>query len=231
MQERYIRNLGPLTEEECLLLRQRRVFLAGCGGLGGYLLEHLLRAGVGAITVCDGDTIVPSNLNRQLLADMESLGRSKTEAACARAALVNPEAAVEARPVFLTADNALGLIAGHDLALDALDSPAARRILASACCQAGIPLVHGAIRGWYAQAAVILPDSGMMEQLYPADAPAAPDQGSLSPTVGLCAAIQAGEAVKLLCGRPSPLAGRLLWVDLVEQEYQVVSFCPEGPPR
>lgn len=231
MQERYIRNLGPLTEEECLLLRQRRVFLAGCGGLGGYLLEHLLRAGVGAITVCDGDTIVPSNLNRQLLADMESLGRSKTEAACARAALVNPEAAVEARPVFLTADNALGLIAGHDLALDALDSPAARRILASACRQAGIPLVHGAIRGWYAQAAVILPDSGMMEQLYPADAPAAPDQGSLSPTVGLCAAIQAGEAVKLLCGRLSPLAGRLLWVDLVEQEYQVVSFCPEGPPR
>lgn len=231
MQERYIRNLGPLTEEECLLLRQQRVFLAGCGGLGGYLLEHLLRAGVGAITVCDGDTIVPSNLNRQLLADMESLGRSKTEAACARAALVNPEAAVEARPVFLTADNALGLIAGHDLALDALDSPAARRILASACRQAGIPLVHGAIRGWYAQAAVILPDSGMMEQLYPADAPAAPDQGSLSPTVGLCAAIQAGEAVKLLCGRPSPLAGRLLWVDLVEQEYQVVSFCPEGPPR
>ena len=231
MQERYIRNLGPLTEEECLLLRQRRVFLAGCGGLGGYLLEHLLRAGVGAITVCDGDTTVPSNLNRQLLADMESLGRSKTEAACARAALVNPEAAVEARPVFLTADNALGLIAGHDLALDALDSPAARRILASACRQAGIPLVHGAIRGWYAQAAVILPDSGMMEQLYPADAPAAPDQGSLSPTVGLCAAIQAGEAVKLLCGRPSPLAGRLLWVDLVEQEYQVVSFCPEGPPR
>lgn len=231
MQERYIRNLGPLTEEECLLLRQRRVFLAGCGGLGGYLLEHLLRAGVGAITVCDGDTIVPSNLNRQLLADMESLGRSKTEAACARAALVNPEAAVEARPVFLTADNALGLIAGHDLALDALDSPAARRILASACRQAGIPLVHGAIRGWYAQAAVILPDSGMMEQLYPADAPAAPDQGSLSPTVGLCAAIQAGEAVKLLCGRPSPLAGRLLWVDLVEQEYQVVSFCPEGPPK
>lgn len=231
MQERYIRNLGPLTEEECLLLRQRRVFLAGCGGLGGYLLEHLLRAGVGAITVCDGDTIVPSNLNRQLLADMESLGRSKTEAACARAALVNPEAAVEARPVFLTADNALGLIAGHDLALDALDSPAARRILASACRQAGIPLVHGAIRGWYAQAAVILPDSGMMEQLYPADASAAPDQGSLSPTVGLCAAIQAGEAVKLLCGRPSPLAGRLLWVDLVEQEYQVVSFCPEGPPR
>ena len=145
MQERYIRNLGPLTEEECLLLRQRRVFLAGCGGLGGYLLEHLLRAGVGAITVCDGDTIVPSNLNRQLLADMESLGRSKTEAACARAALVNPEPPWKRAPYFLRrimpwAHRRPRPGPGR------LDSPAARRILASACRQAGIPLVHGAIR-------------------------------------------------------------------------------------
>ena len=133
MQERYIRNLGPLTEKECLLLRKRRVFLAGCGGLGGYLLEHLLRAGVGKITVCDGDRFVPSNLNRQLLADETSLGRSKAETACTRAARVNPEVMVEAFPFFLTAENASEQIAGHDLALDALDSPAARRILARAC--------------------------------------------------------------------------------------------------
>ena len=222
MQERYIRNLGPLTEAECLRLRQGLVFLAGCGGLGGYLLEHLLRAGVGQITVCDGDVFSPSNLNRQLLADGESLHRSKAEAARSRAALVNPEVAVEVRPVFLTAENADGLLAGHDLALDALDGPAARRVLAGACSRAGIPLVHGAIRGWYAQAAVVLPESGLMERLYPADTPAHADQGSLSPTAGLCAAVQAGEALKLLCGRPSPLAGRLLWMDLLEQEYQTV---------
>ena len=222
MQERYIRNLGPLTQEECLRLRESRVFLAGCGGLGGYLLEHLLRAGVGTITVCDGDTFAPSNLNRQFLADAASLGQSKAEAARARAALVNPEVTVEAFPYFLTADNAPELLAGHNLALDALDSPAARRILAGACRQANIPLVHGAIRGWYAQAAVILPESGLMEQLYPADTPAHADQGSLSPTAGLCAAVQAAEAIKLLCGRSSPLAGRLLWMDLLEQEYQVL---------
>lgn len=221
MQERYLRNLGPLTEEDCLRLRESRVFLAGCGGLGGYLLEHLLRVGVGRITVCDGDVFTPSNLNRQLLADESSLGRSKAEAARTRAALVAPEAEVQALPLYLTADNAPGLIAGHDLVLDALDSPAARRILAGACRQAGIPLVHGAIQGWYAQAAVMAPDSGMMERLYPANAPAAQEPGALSPTAGLCAAVQAGEAIKLLCGRPSPLAGRLLWMDLLEQEYQL----------
>ena len=183
----------------------------------------MVRAGVGAVTVCDGDRFTPSNLNRQLLADAASLGRSKAEAARMRAALVNPEVAVKALPVFLTGDNASRLIAGHHLVLDALDSPAARRVLAGACRQAGIPLVHGAIQGWYAQAAVIAPDSGMMERLYPQDAPAQPDQGSLAPTAGLCAAVQAGEAIKLLCGRPSPLAGRLLWMDLLEQEYQLFS--------
>lgn len=222
MQERYARNLGPLTEQDCLLLQKGRVFLAGCGGLGGYLLEHLLRAGVGTVTVCDGDRFEPSNLNRQLLADGASLGRSKAECACERAALVNPQVTVKAVSTFLTAENADRLIAGHDLALDALDSPSARRILAKACRQAGIPLVHGAIQGWHAQAAVIPPESDLMERLYPADAPAQPEQGNLSPTAGLCAAVQAGEAIRLLCGRSSPLAGKLLWMDLLEQEYQVL---------
>lgn len=221
MQECYARNLGPLTEQDCLLLQKGRVFLAGCGGLGGYLLEHLLRVGVGTVTVCDGDRFVASNLNRQLLADTANLGRSKAECACERASLVNPQVTVKAVPTFLTAENADRLIAGHHLALDALDSPSARRILAKACRQAGIPLIHGAIQGWYAQASVILPESDLMERLYPADAPAHPDQGNLSPTAGLCAAVQAGEAIRFLCGRASPLAGKLLWMDLLEQEYRV----------
>ncbi len=222
MQERYARNLGPLTEQECLLLQKGRVFLAGCGGLGGYLLEHLLRTGVGTVTVCDGDRFAPSNLNRQLLADGASLGRSKAECAWERAALVNPQVTVKAVPTFLTEENARSLIAGHHLALDALDSPSARRILANACRQAGIPLIHGAIQGWYAQAAVIPPESDLMERLYLSDAPAHPEQGNLSPTAGLCAAVQAGEAIRLLCGRASPLAGKLLWMDMLEQEYQVL---------
>ena len=145
-------------------------------------------------------------------------------AARARASLVNPEVTVQACSVFLTADNAGRLIAGHHLVLDALDSPAARRILAGACREAGIPLVHGAIQGWYAQAAVMLPDSGMMERLYPADTPGQADPGSLSPTAGLCAAVQATEAIKLLCGRASSLTGQLLWMDLLEQEYQLLPF-------
>ena len=166
MQERYIRNLGPLTEEECLLLRQRRVFLAGCGGLGGYLLEHLLRAGVGAITVCDGDTIVPSNLNRQLLCTQPLLGSLKAEAAAARIRSIHPEITVKAIADFFTQENADDLLTGCDLVMDGLDNPRSRLILETHCESLGVPIVHGAIRGWNAQVAVCPPGSGLLHRLY-----------------------------------------------------------------
>ena len=67
MDERYVRNLGALSERECNLLRTKTVFVAGCGGLGGYLIEMLLRLGVGTIRAADGDAFEASNLNRQLL--------------------------------------------------------------------------------------------------------------------------------------------------------------------
>ena len=86
MEERYIRNLGALTEQECARLRTKTVFVAGCGGLGGYLIEMLLRLGVGAIRAADGDVFEASNLNRQLLSSTRNLGRSKAAAAANRAA-------------------------------------------------------------------------------------------------------------------------------------------------
>ena len=91
MEERYIRNLGALTEEECAVLRGKTVFVAGCGGLGGYLIEMLLRLGVGEIRAADGDAFEASNLNRQLLSSPSALGQSKAEAAAMRAELVNPD--------------------------------------------------------------------------------------------------------------------------------------------
>ena len=137
MEERYIRNLGALTEEECALLRTKTVFVAGCGGLGGYLIEMLLRLGVGAIRAADGDAFEASNLNRQLLSSPQALGHSKAEAAAARAAQVNPEVRFEAIPAFVTEENAARLIRGCDAVLGALDNIGARRTLARACAKAG----------------------------------------------------------------------------------------------
>ena len=142
MDERYIRNLGALTEKECALLRTKTVFVAGCGGLGGYLIEMLLRLGVGTIRAADGDSFEASNLNRQLLSSPSALGRAKAEAAVARAALVNPDVRFVPIPEFVTEENAAELIRGSDAVLDALDNIGARRILARSCAKENIPLIH-----------------------------------------------------------------------------------------
>ena len=145
MEERYIRNLGALTEQECAQLRTKTVFVAGCGGLGGYLIEMLLRLGVGTIRAADGDVFEASNLNRQLLSLPAALGQSKVEAAAKRAAEVNPDVRFVPIPEFVTEENAAELIRGSDAVLDALDNIQARRILARACAEEGIPMIHGAI--------------------------------------------------------------------------------------
>ena len=95
MEERYIRNLGALTEEDCAVLRGKTVFVAGCGGLGGYLIEMLLRLGVGEIRAADGDVFEASNLNRQLLATRKTVGQYKVDAAEERILEINPN-----HPVF-----------------------------------------------------------------------------------------------------------------------------------
>ena len=165
MEERYIRNLGALTEAECALLREKTVLVAGCGGLGGYLIEMLLRLGLGEIRAADGDRFEASNLNRQLLSAPALLGKSKAEAAAERAAAVNPDVRFVAVPEFVTEANVQALIRGCDAVLDALDNIASRRMLAKACRDARIPMIHGAICGWTAQAAIVLPGDGLMETI------------------------------------------------------------------
>ena len=220
MEERYIRNLGALTEKECARLRTKTVFVAGCGGLGGYLIEMLLRLGVGTIRAADGDVFEASNLNRQLLSSPSSLGQPKAEAAAARATLVNPDVRFEAIPEFVTEENAGRLIRGCDAVLDALDNIPARKALASACADAGSPNIYGAIRGWAAQAAVSMPGDGLIERLYPESAAIA-DKSVLSFTPALCASMQAALCTKLLCGRPVE-TGRLYFFDLLAMEAEEI---------
>ena len=218
MEERYIRILGALTERECALLRTKTVFVAGCGGLGGYLIEMLLRLGVGTIRAADGDRFEASNLNRQLLSAPSALGQAKAEAAAARAALVNPEVRFVPIPEFVTEENAARLIRGCDAVLDALDNIGSRRVLARACAQENIPLIHGAICGWSAQAAVILPGDDLFDRIYP-EGVGLSSKASLSFTPPFCAALQAALCTRLLTGRP--LESRRLYVaDLLDMEME-----------
>ena len=133
MDGRYARNIPALTKSECEALRQKRILVVGCGGLGGHMIDQLARIGVGFLRVVDGDVFEASNLNRQLLSAVPLLGVSKVKAAADHIARVNPDVTVEVVQTFLTEGNAAEILAGCEIVMDALDNIPSRRILAAAC--------------------------------------------------------------------------------------------------
>ena len=207
MEERYIRNIPAVSEEEMNLLKKSRVLVLGCGGLGGYVIEYLVRIGVGALTCVDGDVFCESNLNRQLLSSVENLGKSKAMAAKERAAEINPEVTVDSVPEYITEENADALMQGADLVIDALDNVEARFIMEDAAQRAGIPVIHGAIEGWSAQCMIVPPGSGLLHSLY-VDKNGEFSKTSLPMTAAFCAAMECALAVKVLCKRDTE-AGKL----------------------
>ena len=222
MEARYARNIPALTEAECGLLRQKKVLVVGCGGLGGHILDQLARIGIGSIRAVDGDVFEETNLNRQLLSSLPLLGVSKTKSAAEHISRVNPDVTVEAAETFLTESNAMELIADCDVVLDALDNMQSRKILASACEKAGIPYVYGAISGWVAQAAVSMPGDHLIDTLYP-EGTVLRDKSVLSFTPALCASLQVSLCVKLLTGRAVE-TGRVYYFDLLNLEFETIPF-------
>lgn len=223
MDARYSKNLGALTAGEMTALQTKRVCVVGCGGLGCYVVEELARIGVGAITVADGDVFEETNLNRQLYSSPAVLGKNKAEAAAERVAAINPDVSVRAVAEDLSPENAADILSGCDLAVDALDSGSARKILAEACAGLGLALVHGAISGWRAQVSVLPPGSDAFDFFYP-DSAAPATAASLSFTPAVCASLEAAEAVKILLGKGCALKGKLLMIDLLTQEYNTLTL-------
>ena len=222
--KRFERNFPALTAQEQQTLSEKHVLILGCGGLGGYLCEYMTRLGVGHITAVDPDCFEKSNLNRQLLSREETLGCSKALTAQQRALSINPAIRFEAAQTAFNAETAQRLLEGVDLVLDGLDSAADRLLMEDACAKAGVKIVHGAVHGWLAQAAVVLPGSGMLHRLYGAAAAGDGDKACLVFAPAYCAAVQAAEAAKLLVGRESALEGRLLMTDLLNMDTNIIAL-------
>jgi molybdopterin/thiamine biosynthesis adenylyltransferase len=214
---RYARNMKALTPEENQKLKDSRVCIAGCGALGEYVFEMLGRIGVANLTIIDFDTFNTSNLNRQIYATVENLGCSKVEEAKKRMAQVNPDIKVNAIQSRISSDNALSLLRGHQVVVDALDNPASKIILQEKAAELQIPLVHGAISGWLGQVATILPGDTALKAIYPRGIEVNETAGNPSFTPALVAAIQVSQVIKLLIGRGELIRPQLLYIDLLGQ--------------
>lgn len=219
---RYQRNRRMITTAQQLELFRSAVAVVGCGGLGGYVIEEMARLGVGRIVAIDPDAFEEHNLNRQLLSSPDSLGMDKVTAAAERVAKINPAVELAAIPEAFGRDNGEGLLNGARVAVDALDSIAVRLELGQVCRELSIPLVHGAIAGWYGHVATIFPGEDALEKIYGCESSAKGVEkglGNPSFTPAVVASLEAAEVCKILLGCGRPLRRRTLTVDLLEMEF------------
>jgi molybdopterin-synthase adenylyltransferase len=221
---RYSRNRQMLTTALQLRLFRSRVVVVGCGGLGGYLIEQLARLGVGHLVAVDPDVFVEHNLNRQMLATASNIGSSKAEAAALRVAEINPAVTVHSVAAAFEASNHT-LLSGATAAADALDDVPARLALARACREVGIPLVYGAIAGWYGYVATVFPGEDTLQHLYRRHTSRRGIESQLgnpSFTPAVVASLQVAEICKILIGQGTLLRHKVLTINLLDSEIEIV---------
>ena len=221
LKRRYERNkiFSRAQQEE---LFEKRAVVIGCGGLGGYAIEMLARAGVGHIRVCDGDVFDETNLNRQLLCTENVLGKSKAKVAAERINAINSEAKAEPFSCNITEENASEILEDCDVVIDALDSVCGKMMLQEICRLYDIPMVHGAIGGWFGQITTIFPGNDTLSLIYGEGAEVSQELGNPSFSPAVIASIQASEAIKVLLESENVLMRKLLFVDLMTNDFQIV---------
>ena len=142
MKEEHTRTAALIGEEKLNKLLRSRVIVFGLGGVGSYVVEALARAGVGALTLVDGDRVTLSNINRQLYALHSTVGQYKTDAAAARVRDIALECEIKTVAAFVTPENIDGFFDGrYDFCVDAIDDTKAKTAIAVKCAAEGIPLI------------------------------------------------------------------------------------------
>lgn len=227
MPARYQKNRQTISTSKQLRLFRSTAVVVGCGGLGGYLIEEMVRLGIGNIVVLDPESFEEHNLNCQLYSSPHLLGSSKVSAAATRVREINPAVTITKLRIEFNNDNARDVLNGADIALDGLDVITSRRTLAAICRELQIPLVHGAIGGWYGHVATQLPG----DDITPLLAGSRGEQKGVEQQIGtpafapaLVASLQVAESCKILFGEGALLCGKMMCIDLREMTFEQVAF-------
>jgi sulfur-carrier protein adenylyltransferase/sulfurtransferase len=226
--DRYGRHLllPEVGEEGQQKLLASKILLLGAGGLGSPAALYLAAAGVGTIGIVDMDVVDASNLQRQILHNLERIGDRKVDSAKKTLTALNPDVDVVTYDVRLGADNILDIIDGYDVIVDGTDNFPTRYLLNDASLLKRIPVVHGSIFRFEGQVTVFDPYNGpcyrclLPEPPPPELAPSCAEAGVLGVLPGIIGSIQALEAIKVVLGLGEPLRGRLLAYDALEETFR-----------
>jgi molybdopterin/thiamine biosynthesis adenylyltransferase/rhodanese-related sulfurtransferase len=216
-------------------LLESKVLLLGAGGLGSPAAMYLAAAGVGTLGIVDMDVVDNSNLQRQILHNIDRVGDRKVDSAKKTLTLLNPDINVVGYDVRFGAENVLDILDGYDVVVDGTDNFPTRYLLNDAALIKRIPVVHGSIFRFEGQVTVFDPYVGpcyrclLPEPPPPELAPSCAEAGVLGVLPGIIGSIQALEAIKLLLDLGDPLRGRLLAYDALEQSFR--TFKVRRDPR
>lgn len=220
-----LRGFGRQAQEK---LAGSHVVVVGAGGLGSPVLLYLAAAGVGALTIIDGDEVSLSNLHRQIIHTTGAIGTPKAVSARETIKALNPDIAVAVINADLDREHARDIFAGADLVIDGTDNLGARYLISWAALRSGIPHIWASILGFDAQISVFgLGDGPIYEDVFPTPPPAGSvpscaQAGVLGPVVGTVGSAMALEAIKVLTGIGTPLSGRLGYFDALSGEWEYI---------
>lgn len=229
---RYARNIlvpqVDINGQERLLASH--VVVIGAGGLGAPVLQYLAAAGIGQLSVIDDDLVDETNLQRQVIHQLDSVGQAKVDSAASAVRRLNPDIQVGAHPVRLSDENAAQLLSAADLVVIGTDNFSSRYTVNRYCALNGIPLVSGAAIGTSGQLTSFRFESQTtpcFQCVYASgrdDALTCATSGVLGPVVGTIGSMMAMEAIKLLLDIGSPLLGRLMIWDALDAEWQTFRY-------
>ena len=224
-EEKYSRQVlfAGLGREGQRRLRASRALVIGCGALGSFSANALVRAGVGRLTVVDRDFVEPSNLQRQILFDEADALESLPKATAAQRHLrrINSDVVVEGRVADVTPANVEELISEAGVVLDGTDNFETRYLINDACVKLGVPWIYAAAVGSYGATMPVLPGrTACLACLFP-EPPA--DAGETCETAGILSSaadavgsLQVADALKVLSGALERVEARMFTVDVWE---------------
>lgn len=223
---RYSRNKELISEDEQKKLSGFTVAVIGLGGLGGHISEQLARLGVGTLVLIDADNVDESNLNRQLFATEDNLGQLKSEAAKERLTRVNSNINLKCYSEYFDESNACEILSGADIVVDAVDNITTRFFLQKICKNLNLPMVHGSIGGWYGQVCFIAPGDDTLDLIYTDKQGAGVERklGNPSFTPAMIASAEVAETIKYLLGKGELLRNKMLFIDLLMQDYMIINL-------
>lgn len=232
-------------------LLNAKVLCVGAGGLGSPISLYLAAAGVGTIGMADVDVVSPSNLQRQVLFGVSTLGEDKVKAAGKRLKDLNPDCNVIEHKMVVNSQNVLELVRQYDIIIDGTDNFPTRYCVGDACVLLKKPNVYGSIYRFDGQVTVFAPhlknpDTNENGPCYRCLYPEPPDPGSvpscaeggvLGVLPGIIGTLQANEVIKLILGVGRPVIGRLLTFAAMDMEFRTFKIrrdkqcpvCGENP--